>query len=266
MEGNGLEIAKAAATTVIDTLSNKDFIGVISFSNQAEVMREKKLKRATNSVKEQLVKEISDLSAKGKTNYQDALTKAFSLINTASQDEYGAPCSNGENILLFLTDGSPTLGYKTSDSLITYIEQNRQEKKITMFTYALGAGLSNSIIHDLSCEYKGITFNIKNTSSASELADIMKNYHTYISEGVTIQSPVWSEPYVDAFGFGKMVTVSMPIYYTENSIRSVLGVAGIDISLAQYFDMNEEEIIHHLMTPVPCYSSTLSECQIENLR
>lgn len=33
MEGNGLEIAKAAATTVIDTLSNKDFIGVISFSN-----------------------------------------------------------------------------------------------------------------------------------------------------------------------------------------------------------------------------------------
>lgn len=47
-------------------------------------MREKKLKRATNSVKEQLVKEISDLSAKGKTNYQDALTKAFSLINTAS--------------------------------------------------------------------------------------------------------------------------------------------------------------------------------------
>ena len=42
----------------------------------------------------------------------------------------------------------------------------------------------------------------------------MKNYYTYISEGVTISSPVWTEPYEDAFGFGKMVTVSMPIYYT----------------------------------------------------
>lgn len=72
-------------------------------------------------------------------------------------------------------------------------------------------------------------FEIEDTSSDSELATTMKNYHTYLSEGVTIDSPVWTEPYEDAFGFGKMVTVSMPIYYTEDGIRSVLGVAGIDV-------------------------------------
>jgi hypothetical protein len=79
----------------------------------------------------------------------------------------------------------------------------------------LGNGISNvTILSDLACEYSGIMFTITDTSSDSDLATVMKNYYTYISEGVTISSPVWTEPYEDAFGFGKMVTVSMPIYYT----------------------------------------------------
>lgn len=61
----------------------------------------------------------------------------------------------------------------------------------------------------------------------------MRDYYTYISEGVSITSPVWTEPYEDAFGFGNLVTVSMPIYYEESGIRSILGVAGLDISYSQ---------------------------------
>ena len=61
----------------------------------------------------------------------------------------------------------------------------------------------------------------------------MKNYYTYISEGLRVTEPVWTEPYEDAFGFGRMVTVSMPISYQENGIRYILGVAGIDILWGQ---------------------------------
>lgn len=70
----------------------------------------------------------------------------------------------------------------------------------------------------------------------------MRNYYTYISEGLEITEAVWTEPYIDSFGFGRMVTVSMPIYYEENGIRVILGVAGIDILWGQIesFGLSEE--------------------------
>ena len=95
----------------------------------------------------------------------------------------------------------------------------------------------------------------------------MRNYYSYISEGVEITEAVWTEPYIDAFGFGKMVTVSMPIYYEEGSIRTILGVAGIDILWEQIsFGMSEEDVIKKLISNMPCQKSNLTECQIEELR
>ena len=102
-----------------------------------------------------------------------------------------------------------------------------------MFTYALGSGADTTILKNLACEYRGIMFEISDSGSDSALTTTMRGYYTYISEGVTIQYPVWTEPYEDAFGFGRMVTVSMPIYYEESGIRSILGVAGIDILYEQ---------------------------------
>ena len=95
----------------------------------------------------------------------------------------------------------------------------------------------------------------------------MRNYYVYISEGVEVTSPVWTEPYEDAFGFGRMVTVSMPIYYQENGIRSILGVAGIDILMEQIsFNQTEEDVVKRLISNAPCQLSNLTECQIEDLR
>ena len=77
-------------------------------------------------------------------------------------------------------------------------------------------------------------FEISGSSSRSNLAEIMREYYIYLSEGVSIDSPVWTEPYEDAFGFGRMVSVAYPIYYSNVSnpgIRIILGVAGIDVTL-----------------------------------
>ena len=51
-------------------------------------------------------------------------------------------------------------------------------------------------------------FAVTDTSSKSQLATIMRNYYTYIAEGVSIDHPVWTQPYWDAFGLGRMVTVA----------------------------------------------------------
>ena len=73
----------------------------------------------------------------------------------------------------------------------------------------------------------------------------MSSYYTYVAEGLQIESPVWTEPYDDFFGFGRMVTVSMPIYYEEDNITKILGVAGIDVVMAQFesFGLDEEDVV-----------------------
>lgn len=49
-----------------------------------------------------------------------------------------------------------------------------------------------------------------NSSSAviSKLAD----FYAYLAVGVKFKNPVWTEPYTDYYGYGRMVTVSMPAY------------------------------------------------------
>ena len=59
----------------------------------------------------------------------------------------------------------------------------------------------------------------------------MKNYYTYVSKKTKINQPIWTEPYTDFFGFGRMVTVSIPIYHEEPN--KIIGVAGIDIVMSQ---------------------------------
>ena len=105
MYGSRMTIAKDAATAVVNTLSNSDFVGVINFATSASSVDSSKITRATASVKESLIEKIDALEAVGSTNYEAAFRMAFDMLSAAENDEYGAPCPNGENVFLFLTDG-----------------------------------------------------------------------------------------------------------------------------------------------------------------
>ena len=265
MSGSRIGLAKDAAWSVVNTLSNSDFVGAVAFNSEAWIMSSDKIERATEEVKGWVSSSISGLSARGGTNFEDGIRKAFDLLNAAQRDEYGSPCTDGENIFLFLTDGEPNDGASSSQQLINII--NSYNKQIRLFTYALGSGASTGILQDLACAFSGIMFRIDESSSTS-LVTVMRDYYTFIAEGVQINSPVWTEPYDDAFGLGRMVTVSMPIYYYENSIRTILGVVGLDVSMEQIytFGLTEEETMKRLIGNGVCHSSNLTDCQIDSLR
>lgn len=78
------------------------------------------------------------------------------MLENAETDEFGSSCTDGENVLLFLTDGEPTVGYHTSSDLINLI--NSYNRKVTLFTYALGNSVDLPLLKALSCAYDGITF------------------------------------------------------------------------------------------------------------
>ena len=61
----------------------------------------------------------------------------------------------------------------------------------------------------------------------------MREYYVFLSHGITVDQPLWSEPYEDAWVSEDLMTVTFPIYFEdpESGIRVLLGVAGTDISL-----------------------------------
>ena len=61
MLGDGLEVAKTAAKSVINTLSNNDFLGVISFNSVAKAVYTSRITRATLEHQYQMEWEIDQL-------------------------------------------------------------------------------------------------------------------------------------------------------------------------------------------------------------
>ena len=53
----------------MNTLSNNDFVGVISFSDEVESLYSNKVLRATDEVKANINSKIASLTVGGKTNY-----------------------------------------------------------------------------------------------------------------------------------------------------------------------------------------------------
>ena len=211
MSGSGISLAKDAATSVVNTLSNSDFVGVVKFESTASYVYSHKILRGTQETKDALNDRINGLKAQGGTNYELGFRYAMNMLSSAEEDEFGPPCPDATNIVLFLTDGHPNEGTANSEGLKQLIDNYGRD--IILFTYALGPSTATGILQELSCANSGIMFEIRDSSSSSQLATKMKNYYSYIAKGLTIEKPVWTEPYYDAFGLGRMVTVSMPIYY-----------------------------------------------------
>ena len=70
---------------------------------------------------------------------------------------------------------------------------------------------------------------------------------THFTKGLKITKPIWSQIYNDAFGWGKLVAVTMPIYDSNNDL---VGVSAIDVPVAYInsdFGIEEKEIEYLLV-------------------
>ena len=98
------------------------------------------------------------------------------------------------------------------DKLYALLDDINSTMPLKLFVYVLTGGetANTTLWKEMACRYRGVMFKINDTKT---LPNTMADYHKYISKAITVNSPVWTEPYDDAFGFGRMVTVSYPVYY-----------------------------------------------------
>ncbi|KAL9960900.1 hypothetical protein ACROYT_G034408 [Oculina patagonica] len=239
MTGDKLDVAKEAAKTVLDTMNPKDHVGIVSFVGDAktptsETCYSEKLALAipTN------IRNLKDFvdnrhTFQGRTKFIPAFEKAFELLKGSASEDSG---KNKKRVILFLTDGDPTDSKKT---LFETIRNRNLElnNSVIILTYGFDLGYQEILI-DIARQ---------NTSKYGvpanySVGDIALGSYTFVEDMRTLRSkmatyydlfaeqlsrPVVSVPYVDAFGTGLLVSVTVACYHQGKFI----GVAGTDINM-----------------------------------
>jgi Ca-activated chloride channel family protein len=188
MAGKNLTQAKKALLFCIENLNKGDRFEIIRFSTEAEALfhrfagvSEKNLENARQF--------IDDLKALGGTNIDEALTLALRMENR----------SDRPYMIIFLTDGKPTIGETDEDSLVKKIK-HANISNARIFTFGIG----NEI----------------NTHLLDKITELTRAYRTYISprEDIEIkvsnfysnvQSPILTDLHLD-FGGGIRVSKLYP--------------------------------------------------------
>ena len=119
MSGEKLEQAKAALVQILASLGRQDRFRLIAFSNRVRA-HQSEWSRATRSETRRAQDWIERLSANGGTNIEGALAEAFRL----ESDEGRLP------IVIFLTDGLPSVGEENHERLARQAEQLQSQTRI----------------------------------------------------------------------------------------------------------------------------------------
>lgn len=85
---------------------------------------------------------------------------------------------------------------------------------------------SSENLKNLACENGGMVLDYD--TEDKNIITQMRPLIDYFSQGLDAAKPIWSDAYDDAFEFGRMVTVVMPVY---NKYWKLLAVAGLDVTL-----------------------------------
>ena len=155
MAGNKMKQAKMALLYCIDNLNPGDGFDIIRFSTEAYSLFNK-IENAEKTNINKAEKFIDDLKPVGGTNIEEALKLALW--------ENGKP--GRTHLIVFITDGKPTIGETNEDILLKKIKNsNTNDKRI--FTFGIG----NEI----------------NTHLLDKITELTKAYRTYIAEKENIE-------------------------------------------------------------------------------
>ncbi|XP_022802239.1 VWFA and cache domain-containing protein 1-like [Stylophora pistillata] len=243
MDTTKLNGAIQAANTVLDTMNPKDQIGIVSFNDGVSTPGELGIRSPCYSVRlaqaiptniGEMKDYVRNLIPHGSTNYKLAFEKAFSLLkNSISGEER----KGKKRVILFMTDGAPADPVK--DIFQTIRDENfALNNSVVILTYGFGDA-DSAILEDIANQNTpkyGIPANVsvgditpgryKFVQDINNLRGEMATYYNLFSLGTQFD-PVVSVPYIDAFGTGLLMSITLPCFHYGKFI----GVTGTDINI-----------------------------------
>lgn len=124
-----LELLKKAFSHLVDKLGEDDTVSIVTYSGKEEVV----LEGCSGSKKDKILRAVKSLNAKGSTNGEAGLKKAYQIA-----EEYYI--ADGNNRIILASDGDLNVGISSADELKKFVEEKRNGG---VFLSVLGFGTGN---------------------------------------------------------------------------------------------------------------------------
>ena len=165
MDGALNAMAKQAATMVIDTLTEVDYVTIVKYSSRASAYSNT-LVKATTATKADLKTWIdSNIDAAGTTNFRAAFEKAWEVVDATTTS------SSCNRIMLFLSDGVPN-DWNADDYASVRAKSASYSPPMHLLTYGLGSGADPTVLKNVACQNSGIYYSV----TEATIKDTMASY------------------------------------------------------------------------------------------
>ncbi|XP_031833886.1 ca[2+] channel Muscle-specific alpha2/delta subunit isoform X3 [Nomia melanderi] len=200
MLGMGKTIARTTINAILDTLSNNDFVTVLSYSNGTtdvvDCFRDMLIQATPENV-ETFKKAIATVKTEGQANLTEAFSRAFNLLsNYRETRRCGAdtPCNQ---LIMLVTDGVP--GNVTEVFKTWNWQDNNTHIPVRVFTYLLGKEVTKvREIQWMACLNRGYYTHVH---TQEEVREQVLKYIPVVARPMVLQDVVhpvvWTHAYAD---------------------------------------------------------------------
>jgi Ca-activated chloride channel family protein len=160
MAGKKMTQARAAGKQLLNSLAPNDRFRLIDFATDVNTFRDRWSSTTDENIRA-AERYLDDLDASGNTNISGALDEALS--EPVERDRLP--------IILFLTDGQPTVGERDGDAIAARVARLRGDRRL--FTFGVGADLNISLIEQLAIEGRGTASFVRPDESVERAVGIV---------------------------------------------------------------------------------------------
>ncbi|HEY2853667.1 MAG TPA: VIT domain-containing protein, partial [Gemmatimonadaceae bacterium] len=217
MNGPKMEQARAAGRQLLHSLRTADRFRLIDFSSDVHTFRDEFVQASAENVRAG-ERYLDALEAQGSTNISGALHEALGA-------ERGRDASERLAVVLFITDGEPTVGERDPGRIAD--EANRERGGARLFTFGVGADVNVTLLEQLALQGRGTAQFVRPDESveravslvASRIADpVLTDVRVHTDGDVRLANVLPQQP-VDLFAGQDLVLLAR--YAGHGSTRVV---------------------------------------------
>ena len=179
MKGEKMTQTKNAATFIVNNLNIGDKFNICNFSTNAEFFKEGHIDYNASTQIEAL-NYIDGLEAVGWTNISEALIESIK--------QYGMVSDSTANIIIFFTDGEPTVGLTETQSIIDEVDRFTADlvAPLSIFSFGIGNSINEQLLSLLSTQNNGLVDYLGD----DEIEEKITNFYSIIKSPVLLETNV----------------------------------------------------------------------------
>ena len=144
LQGNKMEQARKALEYCLGNLRAKDRFNIVDFGTGVRTFARDGLVSADKDNRDRALAYVNKLSARGGTAMDEALGTSLNMLEE----------SDRLKMILFATDGLPTIGERTPDTILGNMAK-RNKKDVRMFVFGEGFDVNTKLLDLLALNHRG---------------------------------------------------------------------------------------------------------------